>query len=220
MIKQLFTIIVFTILLGCLAWSCTNNAKRIKHVELVSTAEGDCTCPHCRLLIQPYGDFSNERAKVVAEELEKNLDKYVKDLAVTEVKVLPAKPLTEDLINDAKTRYRADKIIKSIKENHHDVIIVLTHQDISCTLRGKADWGVQGLSIMSNHYVCVVSDFRIKNKKRDLWKVAAHEFFHAYCSLPHCPNDDPNCLMQDAKGHPNYTTKEYLCKNCTEKCNI
>ncbi|MBO4659373.1 MAG: hypothetical protein J5637_07105 [Prevotella sp.] len=176
-----------------------------------------CSCPPT-VMLQPCNDFTQAEAKALIPKIQN----VITESAGIELDfdVLPTIQLSDSLLNDAKTRYRADKIIRSIKENHHDVIIVLTHQDISCTLRGKADWGVNGLSIMSNHYVCVVSDFRIKNKKRDLWKVAAHEFFHAYCSLPHCPDDDPNCLMQDAKGHPNYTTKEHLCKNCTEKCKI
>lgn len=41
---QLFKIIALIILLGSLTWSCTDNAKRIKNVELVEatpTSSGD-----------------------------------------------------------------------------------------------------------------------------------------------------------------------------------
>ena len=210
--------VCFTLsLLAILLMGCQGNKANKAEESNELPDDIKCSCPPT-VYLQPCNNFTQAEAKALIPKI-KNV---ITESAHIELDfdVLPAIQLSDSLLNDAKTRYRADKIIRSIKENHHDVIIVLTHQDISCTLRGKADWGVNGLSIMSNHYVCVVSDFRIKNKKRDLWKVAAHEFFHAYCGLPHCPDDDPNCLMQDAKGHPNYATKEHLCKNCTEKCKI
>ena len=110
---RLLYIIVWALLVGSLAWSCCNNAKRIKKVELIadSTEVAECTCPHCRLLIQPYGDFSQARAQEVSNQLVAALDKHMNGLAVTEVKILPAKPLTVSLMNDAKTRYRASKIL-------------------------------------------------------------------------------------------------------------
>ncbi len=219
--QQLFYIIVFTFLLGSLAWSCTSNAKRIKKVEIVSDTEAECTCPRCRLLIQPYGDFSNERAKVVAEELEKNLAKYVKDLAVSEVKVLPAKPLTEDLMNDAKTRYRASKILDKqagLKSQKNDAIIGLTDKDISTSAHGYDDWGILGLSYMG-HSNCVISTFRVKDQSQ-FWKVVLHEFGHAYLGLDHCPKNDPHCFMVDCNGKPDLAKERYLCDSCSHSIRL
>ena len=219
--KQLIIIIVFSFLLGSLAWSCTSNAKRIKKVETVSDADVECTYPHCRILIQPYGDFSNERARVVAEELEKSLAKYVKDLAVTEVKVLPGKPLTEDLMNDAKTRYRASKILDKqagLKSQKNDAIIGLTDKDISTSAHGYDDWGILGLSYMG-YSNCVISTFRVKDKSQ-FWKVVLHEFGHAYLGLDHCPNNDPQCFMVDCNGKPDLARERYLCDTCSNSIRL
>lgn len=218
---QLFYIIVFTVLLGGLAWSCTGNAKRIKKVEIVSDADAECTCPHCRILIQPYGDFSKARAEVVAKELEKNLAAYVKDLAVTDVKVLPGKALTKDLMNDVKTRYRADKILNQqadSKSGKDDVIIGLTDSDISTSAHGYDDWGILGLSYMG-HSNCVISTFRVKDKSQ-FWKVVLHEFGHAHLGLPHCPNNDPQCFMVDCNGKPDLARERYLCETCSNSIRL
>lgn len=219
--KQLFYIIVFTFLLGSLAWSCTDNAKRIKKVEIVADADVDCSCPHCRILIQPYGDFSNAKAQAVGKELEKSLATYVADLAVTEVIVLPGRPLTQDLMNDAKTRYRASKILDqqaSLKGQKHDVIIGLTDCDISTTVHGYEDWGILGLSY-SGKSNCVISTFRVKDKSH-FWKVVLHEFGHAHLGLPHCPNNDPQCFMVDCNGKPDLARERYLCETCSNSIRL
>ena len=36
----------------------------------MSNVESECTCPHCRILIQPYGDFKHEKAVEASKELE------------------------------------------------------------------------------------------------------------------------------------------------------
>lgn len=214
-------IITFCLSFICGALSCTNKAKRIKKFEIVSDADVECTCPHCRLLIQPYGDFTKARAEVVAKELEKNLATYVKDLAVTEVKVLPAKPLTEDLMNDAKTRYRASKILDKqagLKSQKNDAIIGLTDKDISTSAHGYDDWGILGLSYMG-HSNCVISTFRVKDKSQ-FWKVVLHEFGHSYLGLDHCPNNDPQCFMVDCNGKPDLTRERYLCDTCSNSIRL
>ena len=219
--KQLFYIVVFKFILGNLVWSCTNNAKRIKNVEIVADADVECTCPHCRILIQPYGDFSYARAQSVAKELEKSLATYVKDLSVAEVIVLPGKPLTQDLMNDAKTRYRAGKILDqqaSLKSQKNDVIIGLTDYDISTTAHGYEDWGILGLSETGKSN-CVMSTFRVKDKTQ-FWKVVLHEFGHAHLGLPHCPNNDPRCFMVDCNGKPNLAKEEYLCEKCSKSIRL
>ena len=206
--------------LGCLAWSCSND-KGIKNVEADSSAEVECTSPHCRLLIQPYGDFSGVRAQKVANELQKNLATYAKELAVTEVQVLPSKPLTEDLMNDAKTRYRAGKILDrqaSLMSRDDDVIIGLTDCDISTTAHGYDDWGILGLSDLGQSN-CVISTYRVKDKTQ-FWKVVLHEFGHGFLGLHHCPKNDPQCFMVDCNGKPDLAKEKYLCDTCSHSIRI
>jgi archaemetzincin len=124
-------------------------------------------------------------------------------------------------MNDSKTRYRADKIINSLKKeaNNHRIMIGLTHKDVSVPYKGKADWGVLGLSIHGTN-TCVASDYRLKHKKRDYWKVVTHEFTHTACRYNHCPDDNPLCIMKDAKGKADFANKVGFCKTCREKINI
>ena len=138
-----------------------------------------------------------------------------------EFEVLPNKKLSADLMNDNKTRYRADKIIDSLKDGagDHKIIIALTHKDVSVPYKGKADWGVLGLSIHGT-YTCVVSDYRLKNKKRDYWKVVTHEFTHTACNYGHCPDDNPLCIMKDAKGKADFSNKEDFCETCKKNITI
>ena len=214
-------IVICTLVLGCLAWSCTGDAERSKEGRAASKAEVESTRPHCRMLIQPYGDFSSVRAHEVAEGLKKSLDTYVKDLAVTEVRVLPAKPLTEDLMNEAKTRYRAGKILDkqaSLMSRNDDVIIGLTDCDISTTAHGYADWGIMGMAEMGNSN-CVISTFRVKDKTQ-FWKVVLHEFGHGFLGLDHCPNNDPQCFMVDCNGKPDLAKEKYLCDTCANSIRL
>ena len=170
-----------------------------------------CLCPPT-IYLQPYGNFTKEEASKLGKELGKHLfEMFGADF---DCEALPPLPLSDSLMNKAKSRYRADKIIKSLsaKADDHSIYIGLTHKDISCSIRGKEDWGVQGLSLIPGK-ACVVSTFRVKDR-HDLWKVACHEFIHTYFNYHHCPKDDPHCLMQDAKGHPNYKNKKGLCPYC------
>lgn len=208
-------IILFTLLIGCATWSCSNNAKRIKHVEMVPNEEPECTSPHCRILIQPYADFSQDKAENVSKQLVHALNEHMKGLAVTEVKVLPNKPLTKDLMNDAKTRYRASKILdlqQGMIKQPGDVVIGLTDKDISTSVHGYEDWGILGLSYL-NKSNCVISTFRVKDKSQ-FWKVVLHEFGHGFVGLPHCPNNDSSCFMVDANGKPNLTPQRHFCDSC------
>lgn len=109
-------------------------------------------------------------------------------------------------------RIRADKILSATKVPDSSTIIVyLTHQDICTPYKGRPDWGVLGLSFRGTRK-CIISDYRLKNKKRDLWKVVLHEFGHAFLNLSHCNN--PNCIMQDAKGKADFKNKNKICPNC------
>jgi archaemetzincin len=176
--------------------------------------------PHyTTIFLQPLDNFTQQEAMQLQEVLEQRFRKIFNE--GFEFEFLPNKKLSVDLMNDSKSRYRADKIINSLKKeaSNHRIIIGLTHKDVSVPYKGKPDWGVLGLSIHGT-YACVVSDFRLKNKKRDYWKVVTHEFTHTACNYSHCPNDDPTCIMKDAKGKANFANKVTFCKTCREKINI
>ena len=176
--------------------------------------------PHyTTIFLQPLDNFTQQEAMQLQEVLEQRFRKIFNE--GFEFETLPNKKLSVYLMNDSKSRYRADKIINSLKKeaSNHRIIIGLTHKDISVPYKGKPDWGVLGLSIHGT-YACVVSDFRLKNKKRDYWKVVTHEFTHTACNYSHCPNDDPTCIMKDAKGKADFSNKVDFCKTCREKINI
>ena len=176
--------------------------------------------PHyTTIFLQPLDNFTQQEAMQLQEVLEQGFRKIFNE--GFEFEILPNKKLTVDLMNDSKSRYRADKIINSLKKeaSNHRIIIGLTHKDVSVPYKGKPDWGVLGLSIHGT-YACVVSDYRLKNKKRDYWKVVTHEFTHTACNYSHCPNDDPTCIMKDAKGKADFSNKVGFCRTCREKINI
>ena len=214
--KHLITIL-FSALLTCGILSCSNNAEKIKNVESVPSAEPESSNPrtNCRIMIQPYDDFLPAKAQNVANQLQSVLSEQAKGLAITEIKVLSNKPLTEDLMNKAKTRYRADKILdrqQSILQQPGDVIIGLTDSDISTTHRDHEDWGILGLSDLNGNN-CVISTFRVKDKSQ-FWKVVLHEFCHAFLGLNHCPNNDRSCFMVDADGKPTLEKEHHFCDSC------
>ena len=180
--------------------------------------QANSSCPPT-IFLQPYDNFTQDEAKQLSMMLEKKfLELYGVEF---EFEVLPNKKLSADLMNDSKSRYRADKIINSLKKeaSKQRIMIGLTHKDVSVPYKGKADWGVLGLSIHGT-YACVVSDYRLKNKKRDYWKVVTHEFTHTAFKYNHCPEDDPTCIMKDAKGKADFSNKVGFCKTCREKINI
>ena len=176
--------------------------------------------PHyTTIFLQPLDNFTQQEAMQLQEVLEQRFRKIFNE--GFEFEILPNKKLSVDLMNDSKSRYRADKIINSLKKeaSNHRIIIGLTHKDVSVPYKGKPNWGVLGLSIHGS-YACVVSDFRLKNKKRDYWKVVTHEFTHTACNYSHCPDDDPTCIMKDAKGKADFSNKVGFCKTCREKIKI
>lgn len=131
-----------------------------------------------------------------------------------EIVILPHMSSPDSCLNDYKTRMSAVKLIKWLNGKEHFVIGV-PDRDVSLPFHGQSDWGVLGLSYLNYKYnAVIVSSFRVRNKQRDLWKVVAHEFTHGYYSLGHCPDDDPKCIMQDAKKHPKFAHKDSLCSTC------
>ena len=214
MIMKLKTIALLLCAIICMA-SCSK--KRGENSEISDEEEVRCLCPPV-IHLQPFGKFSQREAQLLGKELTKRIeDIFGVEL---ECEVHPPLPLSDTLMNDGHTRYRADKIIHSMAAyaNRHNIYIGLTHKDISCSVHGKKDWGVQGLSLIPGN-ACVASTFRVKDR-RDFWKVVCYEFIHTYFTYNHCPKDDPSCLMQAAKGHPRYKGKNGLCPHCSNVLKI
>ncbi len=175
------TIVLLLCAIICMA-SCSQN--RGDDSGLSDEKEVRCLCPPV-IHLQPFGKFSQHEAQLLGKELTKSIeDIFGVEL---ECEVHPPLPLSDTLMNDGHTRYRADKIIRSMtaNANRHNIYIGLTHKDISCTVHGKKDWGVQGLSLIPGN-ACVASTFRVKDR-RDFWKVVCHEFIHTYFTYNHCP---------------------------------
>ena len=103
-------------------------------------------------------------------------------------------------------------MVTNMKKVNYLFLLGVTNTDISTSSRGHDDWGIQGLAC-SGQNNCVVSPYRLARREQ-LWKLACHEFIHAYCNWPHCPKDDPKCIMQDGHGKPNFAIKQGLCDYC------
>lgn len=174
-----------------------------------------CTCPETTICLQPLDDYSQAEAKALKSKLEKELPEMLS--ANITIKVMPAKKLPLSLLNDNQTRFRADKVVRWLNAGTKKgcTTIGLTHHDVSVPRHGSKDWGVMGLALQPSS-ACVVSTFRVKDRTQ-LWKVATHEFIHAFYDYPHCPKDDPHCIMQDAKGKNPLKRETGLCKYCSER---
>ena len=208
--KKYLIIMISLLLVGCKQTGETGSAHEKEEVS--------CLCPPT-IVLQPCNRFTVAEAQQLVPSLRNFIEGY--SGVELDFEVLPTLQLADTLRNKAQTRFRANKIIRAFerKANDHRVMIILTHDDISTTHKGHEDWGVLGLS-MRPTYVCVASDFRLKKKKRDLWKVAAHEFIHTYHRYSHCPKADDHCIMKDAKGHANFGNKTKLCHYCDSVLNI
>lgn len=184
--------------------SC-NNSKIIE--------EAECSCPHATIILQPYGKFSKAEVNKILPLLQENLNEYT--YGSWEYKILD--PISITLEKTKNNRYRAnDFLISQYKRIHNssEIIIGLTHEDICTNIHNIENYGILGYSFKPGQ-VCIVSDKRLSNKN-DIWKVVFHEFMHAYYGASHCPNDDPECFMKDAKGHGNIQIQNKLCNSCRQ----
>lgn len=176
--------------------------------------------PHGEVLLQPYNDFSQKEAVQLRDILQVKINEILHGDFL--VKVLPNKTLPEEFLSENK-RYRTDKIIQSLSKeaNSHKIIVGITHRDICVPYyKNRKDWGVLGCALPPKYKSCIVSDYRLKNKKRDFWRVVTHEFIHTYFAYHHCLKDNPGCIMKDAKGHADFRNKTDLCETCKDALSI
>lgn len=205
-----YNILLLIALLMFFGGCSSNNDNRIDN----TSDKRESADLSCHLIVQPYGDFAQGDAYQIARSLIGVIGKYT-DISIDSLEVLPNKPLTAELMNNAKTRYRASKILDSqhtLQHRQGDVIIGLTNCDISTSLHGYEDWGILGLAYLGQSN-CVISTFRVREKKY-FWKVVFHEYLHAYKNLPHC--SDPSCFMVDCNGKPKLSLETRLCNDCAK----
>jgi len=143
------------------------------------------------------------------ENVDEQKIQYVKSLVETTFKAGHVKIVSSELPGEAyykpRNRYRADKLIRYLRDNFDsEKVIGITDKDISTTSGKHEDWGIMGLALRPGKS-CVVSTFRTfrgakseEHKNERLKKVVLHEFGHTF-GLPHCTNS-PTCLMRDANG--------------------
>lgn len=195
---------------------CCHKDNEYKRVEEYDSEEFLCCPPSVN--IQPLNGYTQQEAVVLIPKLRKAIKAYSHiDL---DFNVLPTKQLPDSFIAAGTHKYKAKDIINSITESsNHNVVIAVTHDDICLDYKGRKNWGVLGLAYLSKVYTCVASDCRMKNKN-DFWKVALHEFIHAYHQYNHCPKNDPTCIMQDCNGKGDFSRKNKLCHYCDSVLNI
>lgn len=131
-------------------------------------------------------------------------------------------------------RYRADSILNfltKIKSDSFDVVLGLTHFDISFTKRDAwgrpkqpierySDWGIFGLAHCPG-VSCIVSSYRLNHaharlRMERMKKVAIHEVGHTM-GLSHCRNK--HCVMTDIEEQLKHLDNAHssLCSQCWQK---
>lgn len=214
--KFLYTLAIATCVLSA---SCNHTNDTDDDSLGIDSTNIECMCPHTKILIQPFKGTPSQTVTQLKKDLEKHLSEF-SDVEITSIEILPEQQFTADLMNDAHTRYRADKILRKDRKRYpaHTITIFVTNKDISIPYRGKPDHGIRGLSFKAGEAV-VVSTYRC-GAKNPLWRVATHEFIHEYWRHGHCVKDDPKCIMQDAKGKGNLSAATGLCTACRHHIGI
>ena len=161
--------------------------------------------PQLIISIQPFSDISQDKVNYMANELKKVYSK---------VQVKQPIPLPNYCKNYDKSRYRADSLIRYLKNRTPDgyLTIGLTTRDISANKGNDADFGIMGLGYRPGKS-CVASLFRLHgtNKLEKLYKVSIHELGHTN-GLPHCPVK--TCLMRNAEGKDHLNEEKEFCPSC------
>lgn len=188
-----YFLILFVCLISCTNRNNENSPEKIAIQKVI--------------VIQPLGNFESEQANKVLSEI-----RTVNPNVVLRGVI----PFPGNSYYKPRNRYRADSIIKSLKNNigKDSVIVGLSHSDISTTKNGIKDWGVMGLGYRPGK-ACVVSDFRlsVKNKNEQFYKLVLHELGHT-AGLPHCKVK--SCLMRDAEGGNPLNEEIGFCENCNK----
>ena len=198
--KKILLLITLMICLGC------SHKQENQDIQ--------CSCPHVTICLQPLDNFTKKEALSLVPVLEDKFGYWI--YGEWKFKVLDPKPLPKDAFVASRNRYRTTPILNMGKKllTSDEIIIGLTHKDICADVHNIKNYGIMGMSYLGGQ-VCIVSDKRLKNKSY-YWKLILHEFMHTFYKAPHCPKDDPTCIMKDAKGHGNLKIQNKLCGSCKQ----
>jgi len=194
---------LFLFIIGLLI-SCNGLNNESKEPE--SIYSGNKSTKKLSIIIQPFDGMPESTVTIVVKKLK---EIYSGEVIINNSITLPKKAL-----NQARTRYRADSLIRYLEDFVKDgqLVIGLTNKDISYKNEKYPDWGVMGLGFCPGKSG-IASIFRLKGKNRDekLFKVAIHELGHTQ-GLAHCP--DKICLMRDAEGKDHLDELKMFCPKC------
>lgn len=163
------------------------------------------------IVIQPFEGLPPSTANFVKVKLK---EIYSGEVTINEPIPLPKKALNQD-----RSRYRADSLIRFLNSyvKEDQLILGLTSKDISITKGNDPDYGIMGLG-SSPGKSCIASTFKLKgdNRLEKLFKLAIHELGHtqgiAQTTTKHCP--EKTCLMRDAKGKDHWDELNDFCSKC------
>lgn len=163
------------------------------------------------IVIQPFEGLPLSTANFVKVKLK---EIYSGEVTINEPIPLPKKALNQD-----RSRYRADSLIRFLNSyvKEDQLILGLTSKDISITKGNDPDYGIMGLG-SSLGKSCIASTFKLEgdNRLEKLFKLAIHELGHtqgiAQTTTKHCP--EKTCLMRDAEGKDHWDELNGFCSKC------
>jgi archaemetzincin len=163
------------------------------------------------IVIQPFEGLPPSTADFVKVKLN--------EIYSGEVTINEPIPLPKEALNQDRSRYRADSLIRFLNSfaKEDQLIIGLTSKDISMTKGKDPDYGIMGLGF-SPGKSCIASTFKLKgdNRLEKLFKLAIHELGHtqgiAQTTTKHCP--EKTCIMRDAKGKDHWDELNDFCSKC------
>lgn len=225
---------VFIIIIDLLLTSC---GKEQSFCKIIDGEPNEYSgSPTITVFIVPLDKMNVQDAEKLRKEFAANFADKKRE--AYRIETLDHSNVPDSCYNPRHTRYSAKKVIEFLEAEYGQTakkkalqnapskgesayyIIGVTNKDISTAIHGSDDYGILGLSYLNSNRIhnSIISTYRLSRKK-DLWKLAAHEFCHGFYNMPHCPNDYEYCLMQDAKGgNPHFELKDTLCVECTRRC--
>jgi archaemetzincin len=206
-IKAFFTLSISIIIICC---TRTNSQHKNHNIQQEKKHIAKAV-----IHIQPLGSFPKSTTLAVSKQL--------RLIYTGSVIINKSIPIPNYLLNNSKSRYRADLFLKFLtkRTKKGSLTIGLTNTDISYTKKDKHgniisyDFGIIGLGLCPGNS-CIASTYRLKgiNKQMKIFKVSIHELGHTQ-GLKHCLTK--TCLMRDAKGKDHFDELSSFCAKCKSR---